>query len=343
MKRIFSDPTGVLLVLFGVLAVSGIVLLCLAGGGAISRERILPAEGVWNGSERTEELSVNKAFAHVPDYDIEGFITIPLPEGASPDSCEVVQDISHRKTTVFIRDVPKDFYSEHPFSGASGDVTGMYYRYIDGTAELEILTDGILEAETMENNGKLYLGFVSPRECFPRIYVVDPGHGGDDPGHTSNGVMEKDVALQLSLMLAGELSDESHGVYLTRSEDVSMGEEERSKLIRDLEADAVIGIHAEADPVTRVSSGVTADALYGADPVIAGSIARAVSEATGLDIFPGNDTEGCGGALIAGVPCYRVGFGFLTNKRDATFVSDGENELSAARAIADAIRASEEQ
>jgi len=55
----------------------------------------------------------------------------------------------------------------------------------------------------------------------PRVIVIDPGHGGPDPGAVGpTGVREKDVALAVALLLADELDDDPEfEVHLTRRVD----------------------------------------------------------------------------------------------------------------------------
>lgn len=55
----------------------------------------------------------------------------------------------------------------------------------------------------------------------PRVVVIDPGHGGDDPGAVGpSGVREKDVALAVALRLAEVLADDpDFEVHLTRRDD----------------------------------------------------------------------------------------------------------------------------
>ncbi len=341
MKRFFSELSNLFILIMGSIAVTGTVLLCLSGTGVIRRGTVFASDGVWSRGGRTEAEQKDPAVLSVLSGDIEGYLTIPLPSDTAYKGYEIVQDVSHRKTAVFIRDVSEDFYSEHPFSGSSEHVSGLFYRYRDKTAELEVLTEGVFEPEIKEENGKLYLGFVSPGERFPRVYVIDPGHGGNDHGYASYGIKEKDVALQTALKLLNDLSDDDHGVYLTRYADESVKDSERSEFISALEPDAVISIHVDADPETRTSSGITAAALNGGDPALAESMERGLSEATGLEILKRNDTEGCEGACAAGIPCYRIGFGVITNKRDATFISQEDAESAAAGAVAEAIRAYE--
>ncbi len=66
-------------------------------------------------------------------------------------------------------------------------------------------------------------GAVAPSTAVsgPRVVVIDPGHGGADPGAVGpTGVREKDVALAVATRLASELNrDPDFEVYLTRRDD----------------------------------------------------------------------------------------------------------------------------
>ena len=52
-----------------------------------------------------------------------------------------------------------------------------------------------------------------------RTIVIDPGHGGYDPGAIGGDVNEKDVALAISLLVRDKLEDEGYNVVMTRSTD----------------------------------------------------------------------------------------------------------------------------
>lgn len=80
------------------------------------------------------------------------------------------------------------------------------------------------------------------------IVVIDPGHGGRDPGAiATNGVYEKTVVLQAARQLADILRrDPRFDVKLTRSDDRFIELEDRVNMARDWEADLFISLHADA-------------------------------------------------------------------------------------------------
>lgn len=81
-----------------------------------------------------------------------------------------------------------------------------------------------------------------------RIIVIDPGHGGKDPGCNGVSCKEKEVALSVALKL-GKLIEENIKdvkVIFTRKTDVFVELEDRAKIANDNNADLFISIHCNA-------------------------------------------------------------------------------------------------
>jgi N-acetylmuramoyl-L-alanine amidase len=81
-----------------------------------------------------------------------------------------------------------------------------------------------------------------------RVVVIDPGHGGIDPGALSrSGTAEKEVVLAFSKVLKEALEAAGHyDVHLTRSEDVFLSLGERVQFARRHNAQLFIAIHADS-------------------------------------------------------------------------------------------------
>lgn len=90
-----------------------------------------------------------------------------------------------------------------------------------------------------------------------RRIVVDPGHGGHDPGAIGpSGLQEKDVVLAIGLKLRDLLRDElGLDVVMTRSTDVFIPLEERTAIANKVNADLFVSIHANAAS-NRNASGI---------------------------------------------------------------------------------------
>jgi N-acetylmuramoyl-L-alanine amidase len=85
-----------------------------------------------------------------------------------------------------------------------------------------------------------------------KTIVLDPGHGGKDPGASGpSGIKEKDVALAITLKVRDLLKKNSKlKVLCTRDKDVFIPLSDRTKFANDNKADFFISIHADAVPGT---------------------------------------------------------------------------------------------
>ncbi len=112
------------------------------------------------------------------------------------------------------------------------------------------------------------LGPAQPPPPMPRVLgpagrplvVIDPGHGGHDPGAASRdgAVREKDVALALAeavrdrLLVRGRVR-----VALTRGDDRYLTLRERFEIARQLGAELFVSLHADAAPMSDAAHGAT--------------------------------------------------------------------------------------
>lgn len=83
-----------------------------------------------------------------------------------------------------------------------------------------------------------------------RVVVIDPGHGGHDPGAIGfMGIKEKDIVLAVAKELANLLEkDGRFRVILTRKDDTFVPLQERANIALRNRADLFISLHADAHP-----------------------------------------------------------------------------------------------
>ncbi len=87
----------------------------------------------------------------------------------------------------------------------------------------------------------------TPRGEGPLVVMLDPGHGGIDPGAERDGVREADLVLTFARELKEVLLRQDNvDVVMTRDEDVFVPLETRVSLARAAGADLFISIHADA-------------------------------------------------------------------------------------------------
>lgn len=124
-----------------------------------------------------------------------------------------------------------------------------------------------------------------------RVIVIDPGHGGVDPGATGkSGVYEKNIVLAFARELATQLrATGRYDVHLTRDTDIFIPLRQRVAIARNHKADLFLSIHADAiaKPDVRGLSVYTLSET--ASDQEAAALARQENRA---DLIGGLDLEG---------------------------------------------------
>jgi len=114
----------------------------------------------------------------------------------------------------------------------------------DGGSAYAYVTRMVLPAADRPRDLPPILG---PQDASRPLVVIDPGHGGFDPGAGLGQIKEKTVALQIALALRDKLL-EGGGirVAMTRDDDRFISLPERPGIARQLGADLFVSIHADS-------------------------------------------------------------------------------------------------
>jgi N-acetylmuramoyl-L-alanine amidase len=79
-----------------------------------------------------------------------------------------------------------------------------------------------------------------------KVIILDPGHGGRDPGALGNDLVEKDINLDVSLKVRDLLEKKGAIVYLTRKIDKTVALPDRFVFSKRYDADIFVSIHTNA-------------------------------------------------------------------------------------------------
>lgn len=79
-----------------------------------------------------------------------------------------------------------------------------------------------------------------------RTIIVDPGHGGKDPGARIGGLNEADITLAVGLKLRAELRKKGYKVLMTREKDEYKSLDERPKFASERGGDLFISLHCNS-------------------------------------------------------------------------------------------------
>lgn len=168
--------------------------------------------------------------------------------------------------------------------------------------------------------------------------VVDPGHGGRDPGARGlSALPEKTINLAVATKLAGLLTKQGAIVTITRDDDRFIPLDDRAAVADRTRTDLFVSVHADSaqragasGTTIYIARDATVDSRRAAKRIVA-AMERAGIECRGL--------KGAGFRVLVGHsrPAVLVECGFLTNWRDARDLNQPAYQSRIAAAIADGI------
>lgn len=96
------------------------------------------------------------------------------------------------------------------------------------------------------------------------VIVIDPGHGGLDPGAVGpDGLLEKSIVLSVARRLRAMLAETGrYTVILTRNKDIYVSLDQRVRISRQNQADLFISLHADAVAEDDIAQNVRGGSIY---------------------------------------------------------------------------------
>ena len=185
-----------------------------------------------------------------------------------------------------------------------------------------------------------------PQDVAPFIVVIDPGHGGRDPGAVHHGIRESDVVLAIAHMVMEHLDRNPNiQAYMTRHTDISVANAWRAAFANQLGADLYVSIHANAVRNRPNVSGIetwymshTREANRGFTSRQAATIMqRNLIAATGAVNRGLKTTPNFVVLRDTHMPAVLLEVGFLSNAAEAARLNSTAHQRLIARAIYDGI------
>jgi N-acetylmuramoyl-L-alanine amidase len=136
-----------------------------------------------------------------------------------------------------------------------GLIEDIKFEQGDGFIKFRFKTKDNLPMDAIRNGNLLNIKVKTYVERTVKTIVIDPGHGGEDPGATYNGVQEKDIVLKASKNLAAKLRNKGFNIIMTRTDDVFIPLKDRTKIADSARADLFVSVHCNAAPNKREMEG----------------------------------------------------------------------------------------
>ncbi len=168
-----------------------------------------------------------------------------------------------------------------------------------------------------------------------RKIILDPGHGGYDPGANRDGIFEKDIALDVAKRVKKYLKQSGFNVLMTRNDDSTVSLKERMVLANKEKPDAFISIHVNASKNPKIKGLETH--WY---TMQSKSLAMEVqNQMVNNLVVPDRGIKNSRFYVIRNtqVPSILAEIGYLSNDKERAQIMTEERKEATAKAIADGI------
>lgn len=273
-------------------------------------------------------------------------LRLELPKNCSKEDVTIDNRYVTRTIDIQIKGVGDDYLVRYPMIGGSDHINDLNYFADEAGGTLELSMEHVYELSLDWEDQYLYIDFISPKEIYDKIVVIDAGHGANMPGAIVDGVQEKNIDLAIVKQLKklfDQNKDEKLGVYYTRLDDSDPAFANRSGLANDTGANLFVSIHSNSYPYSQAINGTTV--LYDEKKETAGNSSRHLA-----DILLKNTTKTLGSksmGLARGnniyvirtseAPAALVEVGFMTNPKELADLTDENYQKKCARAIYEGI------
>lgn len=268
---------------------------------------------------------------------------IPLQKDIKAENVVMENRYMDKELWIYIKCDDQNFYDKNAIYGNTEYIDYGYFENKPDGVMLKMKMSQVLEyRSTMENN-TLLVEFFEPRELYEQIVVIDPVGGGTETGLQGNGYTEKDLALQVAKALQKMVIAPRIKLYYTRTEDVSVSEEQRMALADMVDADMFLSIGVSAD--TEVLDNYGISCLYNdtyfipqfgnvefADIVTRKVTLSSSNRAVGLAAAPGDSI-----LRRLQIPAAELCVGYVSNEKESGLLGQESYREKLAAGIADAL------
>lgn len=159
------------------------------------------------------------------------------------------------------------------------------------------------------------------------IIVLDPGHGGKDPGAVGNCLQEKNIVLDLALRIGKLLQSRGATVLYTRGIDVFVELSERARMANNWKADFFLSLHINSTVNTTASgfeSFVHSNVNGGVTAALQNTIHRKVAAVFGVVGVPDRGQKKGNLAVLreTNMPALLLEYGFISSTKDSTLLKN---------------------
>ena len=288
-------------------------------------------------------------YIYLPSVSDDGImddnIQISLPSGITE---AMISDEDRYLESRFVIRISGDYTGQITLSSVRNQadkVSDISVSYANGYTEIWFTTEEIQGYRYRLQGQVLELEVKDPDLIYDKIVVLDPGHGGSQPGAIHSGYQEKDLNLKMLYTLAHEYFGNSDiKAYYTRIGDSTVSLDDRAAFAEKVHADIFISLHMNAaDSSSASGTGVYYSASnndYNQMGIRSQDIATML--VNNLSSALGTKNRGIPTAKfdvihLNSVPAVLIELAFMTNSDDLKIMTDSAKQQIVAKTIFDTV------
>ncbi len=287
-------------------------------------------------------VKISKSTLDNISYDVRKHV-LELDEigNISSSNIEVFDDYATGIYTIYLPGDYSDVYGEGVlFIDDDTYISKINVGLENGKTVIELTKKKEISIHTREYMDYMQFEISTVELTGEKVVVIDAGHGLQDNGTSGNGIIEKDINLDIAKRLYNLLeADENIKVYATRLDDSYPTNISRAQLANEVGADLFISIHHNAATSTSANGTEVLYAIHEGETsgltskIAAETLVKYVVNALGTtnrgavlrnDLIVLNQTK---------VPAVLVEVCFLSNSNDAALIKQDKNKDAVAQAL----------
>ena len=281
------------------------------------------------------------------------YFCIPMPETVRAEEVVLENHYMNKELWVSIRSAKtqefEEFYRLNSVYGDCESVTEGHFEASQERTYLRFALTGVYEYRSIFEDHTLYVEFVPPKEVYERIIVIDPAYGGSETGVAVDGILSKDITLNIAQALKALFDGSDVKVYYTRMDDGNPAAADRVELAAATKADMLIRIEVSGDENSKLYGTA---AVYNSKFFIPGfgnveladllerEVVTSISGKAGGLIEAAQTDEVISGATV---PAAAIRVGYLTNSQEAILLQREDYIKRIAEGIYNAVEKAYEQ
>lgn len=269
---------------------------------------------------KENEIAINRAEMST------NYFCIPMPESVKAEEVVLENHYMDKELWVSISAEKKDYEAFYRTSSVYGNCDSVADGRIEAEEDricLRFTLNGVYEYRSIFEDHTLYVEFVPSKEVYEKIIVIDPAYGGEEQGVVVDGILSKDITLDVAKALKTMFDESDIKVYYTRMDDSNPAAADRVEIASATKADMLIRIEVSGDENSKLYG---TSAVYNSQYFIPGFGNVELADLLEREVVISISGKACG--LVesededrvvnnATVPAAAIRVGYLTNSQEA--------------------------